>query len=47
MLNFNAFWSYSHKDDKDDHLNISKLAHAICREYEMQTGDSLELFWDI
>lgn len=39
-----TFWSYVHRDDHDDRL--SQLAQDLVTEYEMLTGDQLELFVD-
>lgn len=41
-----VFWSYAHKDDENTHGAISLLLENICREYEVQTGDSLSVFVD-
>jgi len=46
MNRFHGFWSYVHRDDDADHGRISRLAQDVAAEYEMMTGDSIELFLD-
>ena len=41
-----AFWSYVHKDDEAESGRISKLAKDVVDQYELLTGDSIELFLD-
>ena len=42
-----AFWSYVREDDEADCSNITKLVNAISKEYEMQTAEKLDYFFDI
>lgn len=46
MPTLKAFWSYTRRDDLAEAGKITELAHRIAEEYEMQTGDSIELFID-
>lgn len=46
MSNPQAFWSYVRKDDEADRKRIQRLASDIVAEYEMLTGDSIDLFLD-
>ena len=41
-----GFWSYVHKDDEAEDERISKLAKDVVDEYELLTGDTIELFLD-
>lgn len=41
-----GFWSYVHKDDEAQGGAISKLARDVVAQYEMITGESIELFLD-
>ena len=41
-----AFWSYVHQDDNADGGRISKLAHDVVEEYNMLTGENIEVFLD-
>lgn len=44
MAMITGFFSYSHVDDVHDHL--TNLREDIRREFKVQTGDELELFFD-
>lgn len=46
MISQGGFWSYRHNDDDADGGRISDLARDIVAQYEMLTGDSIELFLD-
>jgi hypothetical protein len=41
-----GFWSYVHKDDSSDGGRIVRLAHDIVDQFEMITGEHIELFLD-
>ena len=41
-----AFWSYVHKDDEAENERISRLGKDVVKEYEMLTGETIELFLD-
>lgn len=41
-----GFWSYVHKDDETEGGRISRLARDVVAQYELMTGDSIELFLD-
>ncbi len=41
-----GFWSYVHRDDKAERGRISQLARDVVAEYEMLTGETIELFLD-
>ena len=41
-----VFWSYAHKDNTNSHGAIDTLLNSICCEYELATGDSLDVFVD-
>ena len=41
-----GFWSYVHKDDEAERERISVLAKDMVEQYEMITGDTIELFLD-
>ena len=43
---YKGFWSYVHKDDEAQGGRISRLAKDLVTEYEMLTGDRIELFLD-
>ena len=43
---YRAFWSYVHKDDEAELGRISKLARDVVAQYEMLTGETIELFLD-
>ncbi|MFK4296653.1 hypothetical protein ABH924_001798 [Arthrobacter sp. GAS37] len=46
MANAQGFWSYVHRDDEADSGRIARLARDIVAEYELITGESIELFLD-
>jgi hypothetical protein len=46
MQKLKGFWSYVHDDDKADSGRIVQLAKDIVSQYEMITGDKIELFLD-
>jgi hypothetical protein len=41
-----GFWSYAHEDNELDGGSILRLADLISKEYNLLSGDSLELFVD-
>ena len=41
-----GFWSYVHEDDEAEGKRISRLAEDFVAQYEMLTGDTIELFLD-
>ncbi|MEV0943263.1 TIR domain-containing protein [Micromonospora wenchangensis] len=41
-----CFWSYTHRDDSLEGGRIRRLAASISNEYEILTGETLELFVD-
>jgi hypothetical protein len=41
-----GFWSYAHADDDADGGRISALARDVVSQYEMLTGENIELFLD-
>ena len=43
---YQGFWSYVHADDNNDGGRISQLARDVVDEYEMLTGEKIELFLD-
>jgi len=46
MAKAQGFWSYVHKDDKTESGRISQLARDVVAQYEMITGEAIELFLD-
>lgn len=42
-----GFWSYVHADDEQDGQRITLLASLLRAEYELLTGESLEIFVDV
>lgn len=46
MPGYKGFWSYVHTDDAADGGRIAQLARDIAAEFEMQTGEPIELFLD-
>ena len=46
MSGVQGFWSYVHKDDVADDGRISRLARDMGAQYEMLTGEAIELFLD-
>ena len=45
-VSYKGFWSYVHQDDETEDGRISKLAKDVVAQYEMITGDTIELFLD-
>ena len=43
---YRGFWSYVHKDDEVEGERISQLARDVVAQYEMITGEEIELFLD-
>ena len=41
-----GFWSYVHADDEAEGDRITLLAEKLVAEYEMITGEKIELFLD-
>lgn len=41
-----GFWSYAHRDNDLDRGRVGTLAQDISDEFELQTGESLEMFVD-
>jgi len=46
MNSYQGFWSYVHKDDEAEQWRISRLARDVVAQYEMLTGETIELFLD-
>jgi hypothetical protein len=46
MTTARGFWSYVHKDDEAQGGRIAQLARDVVAQYEMITGESIELFLD-
>jgi hypothetical protein len=46
MANARGFWSYVHADDTADHDRIATLARDVVEQFQMVTGESIELFLD-
>ncbi len=46
MAAIGGFWSYVHDDDDAEEGRIVALAKRIVAEYELQTGEGIELFLD-
>ena len=46
MSGYQGFWSYVHSDDEDDQGRISQLAKDVVAQYQMRTGETIELFLD-
>ena len=46
MTSLGGFWSYVQKDDRADQGRICQLARDVVEQFEMQTGESIELFLD-
>lgn len=44
---YSAFWSYVRKDNQNDGGRILQLAEDIASEYELITGDELDIFRDV
>lgn len=47
MASLQGFWSYVHSDDQADNGRITSLAKDIVNQFEMLTGESIELFVDL
>ncbi|AZK94901.1 MULTISPECIES: toll/interleukin-1 receptor domain-containing protein [Streptomyces] len=41
-----GFWSYTHRDDQLDSGRIARLSERIANEFEIITGEPLEIFMD-
>ncbi|RKQ91915.1 TIR domain-containing protein [Solirubrobacter pauli] len=41
-----GFWSYVHADDQAEHGRIAQLARDVAQQFEMLTGEPIELFLD-
>jgi hypothetical protein len=46
MQRMSGFWSYVHRDDAADGGRIQRLARDVVAQYELITGDDVELFLD-
>jgi TIR domain len=46
MADSTGFWSYVHKDDEAEKGRIAQLAHDLVEQYEMITGETINLFLD-
>ncbi|MBL8448087.1 MAG: toll/interleukin-1 receptor domain-containing protein [Zoogloeaceae bacterium] len=46
MLSQKGFWSYVHADDEAEGERISRLARDVANQFEMLTGEPLEVFLD-
>src|ERR1700741_4459468 len=46
MASSQGFWSYVHADDQADGGRISRLARDVVAQFEILTGEALELFLD-
>lgn len=46
MVALEGFWSYVHADDDAEGERISRLARDVAAQFEMLTGEALELFLD-
>lgn len=46
MITSKGFWSYVRKDDHADGKRITRLAHDLAQQFEMLTGDTIDLFLD-
>ena len=46
MSSYEGFWSYVHKDDKAENKRISLLAKDMVAQFELLTGESINLFLD-
>lgn len=46
MATSQGFWSYVHADDEAESSRISRLARDVAGQFEMLTGERLELFLD-
>lgn len=46
MTPLQGFWSYTHADDEADSGRVAELARDIAAQYEMLTGESIDVFLD-
>ncbi len=46
MAEIKGFWSYVHADDDADGGRVVRLAHDVAAQYEMLTGEKIDLFLD-
>lgn len=46
MTQLGGFWSYTHADDETELGRIAELARDIAAQYEMLTGEAIEVFLD-
>lgn len=46
MTELKGFWSYVHSDDETDGGRVSRLAKDVVAEFEMLTGERIDLFLD-
>ncbi|GAA2320755.1 hypothetical protein GCM10009853_093720 [Glycomyces scopariae] len=46
MTAIDGFWSYSHADDEAESGRIAQLARDVRSQFELLTGESIELFLD-
>lgn len=46
MVRLSGFWSYAHDDDDAESGRISQLGRDLAREYELLTGEHVDLFLD-
>lgn len=46
MAKLKGFWSYVHADDDADSGRVSRLAHDVAAQFEMLTGEKIDLFFD-
>lgn len=46
MTDWKGLWSYVHADDEAEGGRISRLAKDVASQFEMQTGEKIELFLD-
>ena len=46
MAELKGFWSYVHADDKAENGRVSYLAQDVQAQFEMLTGDEIDLFLD-
>jgi len=46
VVELKGFWSYVHADDDADGGRVSRLAHDVAAQFEMLTGEKIDLFLD-
>lgn len=46
MVELKGFWSYVHVDDDADGGRVARLAHDVAAQFEMLTGEKIDLFLD-